>query len=155
MSNDKKLVLGTVIVLLVFAGIIVLPKTVSSFSGFGAAKTAAKPAKVAKPAPEPILPPLLKEADIIGSVWNVTVKGFTLKVSFSAEGKAVASSDNLLIRKMAKAKYGVESLPGKWRIEGPKLIVSTTFEGKDYTTELTISGTKLVSKEGVPIVRVS
>ena len=97
---------------------------------------------------------VFKESDMIGSVWNVTVQGFTLKVTFSANGQAVAGSDNFLVRQMAKSKYGVDALPGKWRIEGPKLLLSTTFDGKDYNTELTISGTKLISKEGVPIVRV-
>jgi hypothetical protein len=48
----------------------------------------------------------------------------------------------------------VESLPGKWRIDGAKLTVSTTFEGKEVSTDLTISGTKLISKEGAAITRV-
>jgi hypothetical protein len=77
-----------------------------------------------------------------------------LKVTFSANGQAIAGSDNMVVRQLAKAKYGVDSLPGKWRIEGSKLSISTSFEGKEYTTDLTISGTKLISKQGVPIVRV-
>lgn len=147
------MVIGTVVVLVLFVGIIFGPKAFDSFSTFRA-KALAKGKVAAKQAPEPILPPLLKEADLIGSIWNVQVKGFTLKVSLNAGGQAVAGSDNMIVRQLAKTRYGVESLPGKWRIEGPKLHVSTSFEGKEVSTDLVISGTKLVSKEGAPIVRV-
>jgi hypothetical protein len=147
------MILGTVVVLLLFVGLIFGPKALSAFMAFRA-QAIANGRAAAKPVPEPILPPLLKESDMIGSVWNVTIKGFTLKVAFNANGQAIASSDNIIVREMAKSSYGVESLPGKWRIEGPKLLVSAVFQGKEYSTALTISGTKLVSKEGVPIVRV-
>jgi hypothetical protein len=147
------MIIGTAVVLLLFVGVIVGPKAFSGFMEFRA-KALANNKVAAKQAPEPILPPLLKEADLIGSIWNVSIKGFTLKVSFNADGQAVAGSDNMVVRQLAKAKYGVESLPGKWRIEGPKLYVSTTFEGKEVKTDLTISGTRLISKEGMPVVRV-
>jgi hypothetical protein len=147
-SSNKQLIIGTAAVLLLLVGFISGPKVISAFRAKAAGNAPAKQTA------EPILPPLLKEADLIGSVWNVTVQGFTLKVSLNANGQAVAGSDSMIVRQLAKAKYGVESLPGKWRIEGPKLMVSTSFEGKEFTTALTISGTNLVSKEGVPIVRV-
>lgn len=146
-SDRQKVVIITVVVL-ILVGFIAGPKAISAFRGQATANS------TAKAAPEPLLPPLIKEADMIGSVWNVTVQGFTLKATFSANGQAVVGSDSMIVRQMAKAKYGVDSFPGKWRIEGPKLILSTTFEGKDVSTTLTISGTKLISKEGVPIVRV-
>ncbi len=154
MSGNKMLVLCTALMLLLFLGVIFGPQAFSSFNEFRANAMAAAAKTAEKAAPEPILPPLLKEADMVGSVWNVKIKGFVLKVSFAADGNAVASSDSIIVRQLAKAKYGVESLPGKWRIEGPKLIVSTTFEGKEVKTDLTISGTKLISKEGAEVVRV-
>jgi hypothetical protein len=153
LNSNKKLIIGTAVVLLLFAGVIFGPKALSSFKEFRANALAAGKAR-AKPVPEPNLPPLLKEADMIGSIWNVRIKGFVLKVTFNADGKAIAGSDNIVVRQLAKAKYGVESLPGKWRIDGAKLTVSTTFEGKEVSTDLTISGTKLISKEGAAITRV-
>lgn len=151
MSDNRQMIFITAAVLLLVFGFLAGPRAISAFR----AKSAANgKAAVAKQAAEPLQPPLLKEADMVGSVWNVTIEGFTLKVSFNANGQAVAGSDNMLVRQMAKAKYGMDSLPGKWHIEGPKLVLNTTFAGKDYSTELTISGTKLISKQGVPIVRV-
>ncbi len=150
MDSNKRVIFSVVGVVLLLAAFVGGPKAISAYRANAAAggKTAAAQAQ------EPLLPPLLKEADMIGSIWNVTIQGFTLKVSFNANGQAVAGSDSMMVRQLAKAKYGVDSLPGKWHIEGPKLILNTSFDGKEYTTELIISGTKLVSKQGVPIVRV-
>lgn len=149
-DSNKQTITIIAVVLILLGGFLAGPRIISTVRA-GAVSNAKT---VAAQAAEPLQPPLLKESDMIGSVWNVTIQSFTLKVTFSANGQAVASSDNFLVRQMAKSKYGVDALPGKWRIEGPKLLLSTTFDGKDYNTELTISGTKLISKEGVPIVRV-
>ncbi len=148
MDSNKQTIVIIVVVALLLVGFIAGPKIISTLRGNAAAGGGAKQVQ------EPILPPLLKEADMIGSVWNVTIQSFTLKVTFSANGQALASSDNMMVRQLAKARFGVDSLPGKWRIEGPKLLLNTNFDGKDYATELTISGTKLLSKQGVPVVRV-
>ena len=149
MDSDKQRNIIITVVVLILIGFVAGPKAISALRGQAAAG-----GKVAQAAAEPLQPPLIAEADMVGSVWNVTVQGFTLKATFSANGQAVVGSDSMIVRQMAKAKYGMESFPGKWRIEGPKLILSTTFEGKDVSTTLTISGKKLISKEGVPIVRV-
>ena len=147
-DSNRQTIISVAAVFLLLVGFVAGPKAISAFRGKAAAKGAVRQPQ------EPLLPPLLKEADMIGSVWNVTIQGFTLKVTFSANGQALAGSDSMLVRQLAKSTYGVESLPGKWRIEGPKLLLNTAFQGKDYSTELTISGTKLISKEGLPIVRV-
>ncbi len=148
MDSDRQRIVIITVVVVILIGFIAGPKAISAFRGQATA------AGNAKAASEPLLPPLIKEADMVGSVWNVTVQGFTLKATFSANGQAVVSSDSMIVRQMAKTKYGMDTFPGKWRIEGPKLILSTSFEGKEVSTTLTISGTKLISKEGVPIVRV-
>jgi len=147
-DSNKQVIITIVVVLLLLVVFMAGPQVITMMrAGASANGTPAGPA-------EPLQPPLIKEADMIGSVWNVTVQGFTLKVAFSAGGQAVATSDSMILRQMVKAKYGMDSLAGKWRIEGPKLLLNTSFEGKDISTELTISGTKLISKQGVPIVRV-
>jgi hypothetical protein len=148
-DSNKQTVIIIVAVLVLLAGFVAGPKVITALRSRAVAANSG-----AGQASEPLQPPLLKEVDMIGSVWNVTIQGFQLKVSFSANGQAVATSDNMLIRQMAKARYGMDSISGKWRIEGPKLLLNTSFEGKDVSTVLTISGTKLISKEGVPIVRV-
>jgi hypothetical protein len=103
--------------------------------------------------PEKLDPPLLNKENLTGTKWEVTVQGFKVNVALEPDGKATASSDNMLVRQIAKSQLGSETISGSWDVDGAKLSVKTKVKDKEHSTDLVISGDKIYSKEGVPIVR--
>lgn len=92
--------------------------------------------------PELNQPPLLNEYNIVGTEWQVQVEQYKIKITVYAGGVLVATHP------LAKAITGMEYLEGRWRFEGDKFIVSTSFGGKEYGATLKVSGDKLYYVEG-------
>ena len=103
--------------------------------------------------PAKLGPPLLNKTNLTGSIWEVSVQGIPVNVTLEADGKATASSDNMLVRQLAKAQIGSETLSGTWDVDGAKLTVKTKIKNKEQTTDLVIRGDQIYSKDDVPIVR--
>lgn len=112
-------------------------------------------ARMAGPAPtvempKVLDPPLLNADNLPGTVWEVEPqRGIKVVVTMNAGGTAVAVATNPLVRKLV----GTDTLPGSWSVDGAKLKVSTTFQGKNYASDLTISGNNLYAPNGIPVVR--
>jgi hypothetical protein len=101
--------------------------------------------------PKVLEPPLLNADNLPGTVWEVEPqKGIKVVVTMNAGGAAVAVATNPLVRQLV----GTDTMTGSWSVSGPKLKVSTTYQGKNYATDLTISGTKLYAPNGIPVVRI-
>jgi hypothetical protein len=105
------------------------------------------------PAPVTAGPPLLNKTNLVGSIWEVSVSGLPVNVALEPDGKATASSDNMVVRQLAKAQIGSETLSGTWDVDGAKLTVKTKIKNKEQTTDLVIRGNQVYSKDDVPIVR--
>lgn len=140
MDGNKKIWIGAAVALVVFLG---LPIGLQAARMAGPAPTVAMPAVLE--------PPLLNADNLPGTVWEVEPqKGIKVVVTMNAGGAAVAVATNPLVRQLA----GTDTVTGSWSVSGPKLKVSTTFRGKNYTTDLTISGDKLYAPNGIPVVRI-
>ena len=140
MDGNKKIWIGAAVALVVF---LALPIGLQAARMAGPAPTVAMPAVLE--------PPLLNADNLPGTVWEVEPqKGIKVVVTMNAGGAAVAVATNPLVRQLA----GTDTVTGSWSVSGPKLKVSTTFRGKNYTTDLTISGDKLYAPNGIPVVRI-
>lgn len=138
-DGSKKMWIGAAVALVVFLG---FPIGVQVARMAGPAPTAEMPAVLE--------PPLLNAANLPGSVWEVEPqRGIKVVVTMNAGGTAVAVATNPLVRQYV----GTDTLPGSWSVDGANLTVSTTFQGKSYTENLTISGNKLYAPNGIPVVR--
>lgn len=140
MDGNKKIWIGAAVALVVFLG---LPIGLQAARMAGPAPTVAMPAVLE--------PPLLNADNLPGTVWEVEPqKGIKVVVTMNAGGSAVAVATNPLVRQLV----GTDTMAGSWSVSGPKLKVSTTFRGKNYATDLTISGDKLYAPNGIPVVRI-
>jgi len=109
----------------------------------GEAETIA-PVKGEKPNAPPVKlePPLLTEASLTNSQWELTISGIKARVTLLAGGKAVAETDSSIIG----------TIQGTWSVKGPDLTVTATAMGQTKTTTLKISGSNIIV-EGKPIKR--
>lgn len=140
MDGNKKIWIGAAVALGVFLALPI---------GLQAARMAGPAPKVAMPAV--LEPPLLNADNLPGTVWEVEPqKGIKVVVTLNAGGSAVAVATNPLVRQIV----GTDTMAGSWSVSGAKLMVSTTFQGKNYATDLTISGDKLYAPNGIPVVRI-
>jgi hypothetical protein len=137
---NKQLLIGFGVVLAIGLVFPIVAATLKQY------RMATAPAPQAAPgAPKPACdpgstPPLLTEANMIGSVWEVEPqKGIKVQVTLNPGGQAVAHSDNMLVKMMA----GTDTLSGSWSVSGTKMHVSTNFQGKDVATDLNIVGDKV------------
>lgn len=87
--------------------------------------------------PEILDPPLLNEANLIGSEWMVKVEHYKIKVTLQPGGICYA------YHPMAKSLIGLDYIEGKWWIQGDRLYISTVFAGNEYSVSLKIAGTNL------------
>ena len=133
-DNKFLLIFGTV--LIAFLG---LPIVMQTVRGEKAAPAAAGTAAVgvANPAQPAKEPPLLNEANLIGSEWEANIEGFPVKVSISAGGVAYA------YHPMAKQMFGVESIEGRWQVNYDKVTLSMPMGGQTHEFKFEISGTRL------------
>ena len=82
-------------------------------------------------------PPLLNEANLIGTEWQVQVEQFKIKVTLDAGGVCYATHP------LAKNITGMDYLEGRWYVNYDKFYVTTFFGGREYNAELKISGSNL------------
>lgn len=96
--------------------------------------------------PEILEPPLLNEANLIGSEWMIVVEQYKIKVTLQPGGICYA------YHPMAKALIGMDYIEGKWWIQGDRAYVSTTFGGNEYSVSLKIAGNNLwfIPQKGKP-----
>ncbi|HNZ49076.1 MAG TPA: hypothetical protein PLY90_10960 [Candidatus Hydrogenedentes bacterium] len=96
--------------------------------------------------PELNEPPLLNEANLIGTEWQVQVEQYKIKVTLSAGGICYATHP------LAKAITGMDYIEGRWRVENNKFFVSTALGGQEKSVELRIAGNNLyhLSAKGRP-----
>ena len=140
MDGNKKVWIGAAVALVLFLGFPI---------GMQVARMTGPAPKIAMP--EKLDPPLLNAKNLPGTVWEVEPqKGIKVVVTMNAGGTAVAVATNPLVRQLV----GTDTMSGSWSVNGAKLNVSTVFQGKSYTTDLTISGDKLYSSSGIPVVRI-
>lgn len=140
MDGNKKIWIGAAVALVVFLGLPI---------GLQAGRMAGPAPKVEMP--KVLDPPLLNADNLPGTVWEVEPqKGIKVVVTLNAGGTAVAVATNPLVRQFA----GTDTLPGSWSVSGAKLNVRTVFKGKNYASDLTISGDKLYAPNGIPVVRI-
>ncbi len=144
--ETKTLAIIVAVVLVLLA----LPLLLKAVAPGGGTESAA-PAEGGAAPVIPSDPPLLNASNLPGSVWEVEVqKGIKIQVTINPGGQAVAYTDNFLVKQMA----GTDTLAGSWSVEGNKLKVAAHFQGKDYGTDLIISGDKVYNKDGTQITRV-
>ena len=131
MEDNKFLIIFAV----VLVGLLGFPIAMQAVKG----KPAAQPGAAAtnEPAPPPSMPPLLNEANLINSEWQVTVENYKVKITLGPGGIAYATHP------MAKQVMGIEYLEGKWSVNYDKVHVATSFGGTDYSVDLQIIGDKV------------
>lgn len=109
---------------------------------------AASPASANSAAQYPELnePPLLNEANLIGTEWQVQIEQYKIKVTLSAGGICYATHP------LAKAITGMDYIEGRWRVENNKFFVSTALAGQEKSVELRIAGNHLyhLNSKGKP-----
>ncbi len=152
MDSNKVLVMSVLSVVAFLAFPIVAGKvraqnataTASSAAATGTAQPVPGDPKTAFP--ELGQPPLLNEANLIGSNWQVQVDQYKIKVTLAAGGVAWATHP------MAKALTGMDYAEGRWRVQYDKMFVNASLGGNDYAIELRISGSKIyaMDKKGKP-----
>lgn len=130
--EDNKFLIIFAVVLVGFLG---FPIVMQVVKGKPATQGAAVTADA--PAPPPKTPPLLNEANLINSEWQVNVENYKVKITLGPGGIAYATHP------MAKQVMGMEYLEGRWTINYDKIHVSTSFGGADYSVDLEIMGDKV------------
>lgn len=130
--EDNKFLIIFAVVLVGFLG---FPIAMQVVKGKPATQGAAVP--VEAPAPPPSMPPLLNEANLINSEWQVTVENYKVKITLGPGGIAYATHP------MAKQVMGMDYLEGRWSINYDKVHVATSFAGTDYNVDLQIMGDKV------------
>jgi hypothetical protein len=93
-----------------------------------------------KPPPVKLEPPLLTEASLINTQWEISMSGVKAKITLLAGGQAVAETDIAMLR----------TLQGTWKVNGADLTVTATAMGRTETKVLKISGYNIIV-EGKPI----
>lgn len=134
--EDNKFLLVFGAVLVVFLGFPIVmqaarggkPTATAAGTPVAGAEAAAQPAKA---------PPLLNEANLVGSEWEADVQGFPIKVTVAAGNVVYASSP------MAKQLYGVDFVEGRWHVNYDKMNMVVSFGGKEYQFDFEIIGDKL------------
>lgn len=95
-----------------------------------------------KAPPVKLEPPLLTEASLINTQWEIKISGFKARITLLAGGKAVAETDSAMLG----------TIQGVWKVNGPDITVTATAMGQTKTTTLKISGSNIIV-EGKPIKR--
>ncbi len=149
--NNKVLIGFAVLVIALLAAPMVMqvvrPQSTTP-AGDGTSPTA-QPSRPGLPPgwpPEIMDPPLLNEANLIGSEWMIMVEQYKVKVTLQPGGICYA------YHPMAKTLIGMDYIEGKWWIQGDRLFVSTIFAGNEYSVSLKIAGNNLwfIPTEGKP-----
>lgn len=147
--SENKFAVAAIVLLGVVLALPVWAPLLKQGNAPGAPPGSAQPEDAGKPTP-PDIAPLLDEASLTGSVWEVEPKpGVKIQVTLNAGGQAVAKTDSFLVKQFA----GTDTLTGTWKVDGAKLHVATNFKGKDVETDLVIAGDKIYA-EGKPIPRI-
>ncbi len=140
---DNKLIIGFIIFLV---AVLILPIVVQQMRLSQSTEGASAEAGSATPAasedsltsnPEVNQPPLLNEANLIGTEWQVQVEQFKIKVTLDAGGVCYATHP------LAKNITGMDYLEGRWYVNYDQFYVTTAFGGKEYNAVLKISGSNL------------
>ncbi len=150
--NNKLLIGFAVLVIALLAAPMIMqvvrPKTMATNAGGGNAPAAQSgPAGLPEGWPPEILdPPLLNEANLVGSEWMIMIEQYKIKVTLQPGGIYYA------FHPMAKTLIGMDYIEGKWWIQGDRLFVSTTFAGNEYSVNLKIAGNNLwfIPQKGKP-----
>jgi hypothetical protein len=87
--------------------------------------------------PELSQPPLLNEANLIGTEWQLQLEQYKFKVTLSAGGVCYGTHP------LVKAITGMDYIEGRWRVEGNKFHIRASLGGQEYVQELTIAGSNL------------
>ncbi|MCX5759059.1 MAG: hypothetical protein NTU83_11235 [Candidatus Hydrogenedentes bacterium] len=138
MTDHQKLALFFALILFIgFPYLGQLAKRGAADSAGGAVQT-----KDAKPKPPPVKlePPLLTEANLINTQWEINISGIKARVTLLAEGKAAAETDSKMIG----------NIQGTWKVNGADLIVTASAMGQTKTVTLKISGSNILV-EGKPV----
>ena len=93
-----------------------------------------------KAPPVKLEPPLLTEANLINTQWELNISGIKAKVTLLAGGKAVAETNSTMIG----------TIQGTWKVDGADLIVTATVMGQTKTMKLKISGSNILV-DGKPV----
>ncbi len=142
---DNRLLIGFIVFLVAFLVFPIAMQKVRQSQGPEGEQsqgTSSTPARGATENPELNQPPLLNEANLIGTEWMVQVEQYKVKITLAAGGVCYATHP------LAKAITGVDYLEGRWRVEYDKLHVSTSFGGQEHAVTLKISGNNLYYMEG-------
>ncbi len=150
--DSNRLLIGFVVLVVAFLAfpIVVNKMKVQNAASTPAAATAGTATAAAASAqatyPELKEPPLLNEQNLVGTVWQVQVEQYRVKITCAAGGVAYATHP------MAKALTGMDYIEGRWRIQYDKLFVNTSLGGNEMAMELRIAGSKLysIAKNGKP-----
>jgi len=140
---NNKVLIGFAVLVIALLGApmimqVVRPQTATGNAGGGIGTQNSQPGGLPEGWPPEILePPLLNEANLIGSEWMVMVEQYKIKVTLQPGGICYA------YHPMAKTLIGIEYIEGKWWIQGDRLYVSTTFAGNEYSVSLKIAGNNL------------
>lgn len=134
--EDNKFLLVFGAVLVVFLGLPMVMQAVRG--GESTAPPSVAPAAAMEPPAQPSKePPLLNEANLIGSEWETDIQGFPVKVSISAGGVAYA------YHPMAKQMFGVDYIEGRWQVNYDKVVLSMPMGGQTHEFKFDINGTRL------------
>ena len=137
----NKVLIGFFVFLVAFLLLPVVVQQAPEGSGDGA-----EPGQSQKPVPEaPELsqPPLLNEANLIGTQWQAQIDQFVVKISVAPSGVLYATHP------LAKSLTGADYLEGRWRVDYDKVYVSFSLSGREFSTVFKISGSNLYFVEGV------
>lgn len=148
--DSNKLLIGFVVVVVAFLAFPIVANKMkaqnaaTSSSSGGASQSALTDPKAAYP--ELNQPPLLNEANLVGTEWQVQIEQYKVKVTLAAGGVAYATHP------MAKALTGLDYVEGHWRLQYDKIQVNASLGGNEREIELRIAGSKVYSldKKGKP-----
>ncbi len=147
--DSNRVLIGFVIVLVAFLAFPVVVKQVrggtapapaGAPAAAGAATQGPTPSKgktSQSSKPEYNQPPILNEASLTGTSWQVLIQGYTVKLSFGPGGTAYVTHP------MTKALTGQDYIEGRWRVEGNTVYVDFAVGAQEVHQMIRISGDKL------------
>jgi hypothetical protein len=139
--DSNKFLIGFMALLVAFLALPIVANKAKAKSpaapGTTVTSAIAAPARAAGRFPELDVPPLLNEANLVGTQWAVEVQGYRAKLSI------VAGGIGYITHPMAKALTGMDYFEGRWRVEGSHLYITANAAGREMNYDLRIAGDKL------------
>ncbi len=95
----------------------------------------------------PDIPPLLNAQNLVGTEWQFTVEGYTIKVTIADNGVCYATHP------LMRSLMGIDYFEGRWRIDGDRVYVEARFGDQHFEENLYIAGNNLYTRRGEQIRR--